>query len=77
MVPELGEPAPSSAVTLLQLAESPPVGEVESIGQRLVQAREQVAVAVKGDRDGRVPKPLLDCLGMGALGNQEGRARVA
>src|SRR5690349_21603222 len=50
---------------------------VQASGQRLVELRKEVAVAIEGDRDRRVAEPLLDGLRMCAERDAEGGAGVA
>src|ERR1700677_4260502 len=52
-------------------------GGVESVGEALFQVREEVSVPVVGDLDRGVSEPLGDGEGVPALGDQEGRKRVA
>ena len=54
-----------------------PIGRVECVREGVVERREQVAVAVECDGDAGVPEPLLDGLGVSALGDQQRRVRVA
>jgi hypothetical protein len=49
---------------------------VQGLGERLVEPRKQVAVAVQGHRDRRVPKPVLDRLGMRPRRDEKRGARV-
>ena len=49
---------------------------VETVSELLKGVREQVPIAVHRDLDGAVAKVRLDRLGVGALGDQQGRAGV-
>ena len=54
-----------------------PAELIQAARERLVQLREQVAVAVERDGDRRVAEPLLDGLGMSAEGDAERGAGVS
>ena len=50
---------------------------VEPVAQAIVQAGQQVPVAVEGEANGRMAEPLGDLLGVGALGDEQRDAGVA
>lgn len=51
-------------------------GGLEAVGEGLVEAGQEVTVSIQRDLDGGVAEAFHDGLGVGALGDEEGCARV-